>query len=452
MTASTYTSNNNYVGGDILTVAVHDAAGASDSQQVAITVNSVANQPAVISGTTSGAVTEAGGVNNATPGTPTFSGTLTDTDVDNPANTFQVVAAGAASDNGYGSYAMAAGGTWTYTLDNNNAAVQALNVGGVLTDTFTVHTQDGTAQQVTVTINGANDAAVISGITGGSVTAAGTLVATGALTGTDVDNPANTFQAVTTATASSQGFGSYTVNASGNWSYTLDSNNATVQALGPSGTLTDTFVVNTQDGTAQTITITISGSDHAPTLAPVTGPTYTDTAAADHFTAATGTLLGSDVDSGTTLTYGISGGSHDVSLSGYDTSKAGGYGTLYVSSTTGAYSFVPSDGAINALPATTTTDSFTVTVSDGTLSTQQPFTVTLNGANDAPVAVNDPNAITAGGGPITGNVLANDTDPEDNVLTVTNIVNDAVGSAPLPLTGPMAKSSRPRRPATTPTL
>ena len=52
-------------------------------------------------------------------------------------------------------------------------------------------------------------------------------------------------------------------------------------------TLTDTFAVHTQDGTAQTITITISGSDHAPTLAPVTGPTYTDTAAADHFTAAT---------------------------------------------------------------------------------------------------------------------------------------------------------------------
>ena len=33
---------------------------------------------------------------------------------------------------------MTAGGTWIYTLDNNNAAVQALNVGGTLTDTFTV--------------------------------------------------------------------------------------------------------------------------------------------------------------------------------------------------------------------------------------------------------------------------------------------------------------------------
>ena len=131
------------------------------TQQVTVTLNG-ADDAAVLAGTASGAVTEAGGVNNGTPGTPTFSGTLTDTDVDNPANTFQAVAAGTASDSGYGSYAMAAGGTWTYTLNNNNAAVQALNVGGTLTDTFTVHTQDGTAQQVTVTINGANDAPTVT--------------------------------------------------------------------------------------------------------------------------------------------------------------------------------------------------------------------------------------------------------------------------------------------------
>ena len=57
--------------------------------------------------------------------------------------------AGAPTDNHYGTYAMTAGGTWTYTLDNDNAAVQALTVGSVpLTDTFTVHTQDGTAQLV----------------------------------------------------------------------------------------------------------------------------------------------------------------------------------------------------------------------------------------------------------------------------------------------------------------
>ena len=68
----------------------------------------------------------------------------------------------------------------------------------------------------------------------------------------------------------------------------------------------------------------------------------------------------------------------------YDVSRAGPYGTLYVNSTTGAYTFVPDAGAINALTTTALT-SFTVTVSDGTLSASQTFTVTINGVNDAAI-------------------------------------------------------------------
>ena len=77
------------------------------------------------------------------------------------------------SDSGFGSYTLTAAGVWTYTLDNNNPAVQALNVGQTLTDTFTVTTVDGTAQLVTITINGANDAAVITGPVTGTVLEAG---------------------------------------------------------------------------------------------------------------------------------------------------------------------------------------------------------------------------------------------------------------------------------------
>ena len=56
-------------------------------------------------------------------------------------------------------------------------------------------TIDGTPQVVTITINGTNDAAIISGTTTGSVTEAGactygTPTATGTLTDTDVDNHA----------------------------------------------------------------------------------------------------------------------------------------------------------------------------------------------------------------------------------------------------------------------
>src|SRR5438876_539022 len=87
-------------------------------------------------------------------GIPTASGTLTDTDVDNAANTFTAVTARTASTGLYPYTTLFRSGVWTYTVNNNNATVQGLNVGGTLTDTFTVTTVDGTQQLVTITING----------------------------------------------------------------------------------------------------------------------------------------------------------------------------------------------------------------------------------------------------------------------------------------------------------
>ncbi|RUU22958.1 MULTISPECIES: VCBS domain-containing protein [unclassified Mesorhizobium] len=222
------------------------------------------NDAAVISGVSTGAVVEAGGVANAITGTPTVSGTLTDTDVDNTPNTFQAVAPGTAGDHGYGTYQMTAGGVWTFTLNNNNAAVQGLNVGQHLTETFTVHTQDGTAQVVTVTINGTNDAAVISGTIAGTVVEAGGAIngtpsVSGTLTDTDVDNLANTFQAVGAGGATDHGYGTFAMNAAGTWTYTLDNTNSAVQELNAGDHLIDTFTVRTADGTAQVVTVTING-------------------------------------------------------------------------------------------------------------------------------------------------------------------------------------------------
>ncbi|MEI9416429.1 VCBS domain-containing protein, partial [Mesorhizobium sp. Cs1321R2N1] len=222
------------------------------------------NDAAVISGVVTGSVIEAGGVGNAIAGTPTASGTLTDTDVDNTPNTFQAVAAGAVSDHSYGTYQMTTGGVWTFTLNNSNATVQGLNAGQHLTETFTVHTQDGTAQVVTIDITGKNDAAVVSGAIGGTVVEAGGAIngvptVSGTLTDTDVDNPANTFQAVAAGGATDHGYGTFAMTAAGNWTYTLDNTNIAVQELNAGDHLTDTFTVLTADGTAQVVTITING-------------------------------------------------------------------------------------------------------------------------------------------------------------------------------------------------
>ena len=86
-------------------------------------------------------------------GKVTDTGTLTDTDVDNTPNTFIAAAAGSATDHGYGTYQMTAAGVWTYTLNYSNPTVRGLNEHQHVTDTFTVHTVDGTAKVVTVTVS-----------------------------------------------------------------------------------------------------------------------------------------------------------------------------------------------------------------------------------------------------------------------------------------------------------
>ena len=138
-----------------------------------------------------------------------------------------------------------------------------------------------------------------------------------------------------------------------------------------------------------------------PTLNAIIGPTEIDTTVFDLFTATSGTFLASSPNSGATLTFGVSGGTAGSTVIDgvtYDVSRAGPYGTLYVDSTTGAYTFVPDNDAINALVAPTITD-FTITVSDGTLSANQPFTIAINGTNDAAIISGATNgtAIEAGG-------------------------------------------------------
>ena len=377
---------------DSFTVQVTD--GAATANVAATFAITGANDAAVISGTSTGAVTEAGGVANGTPGTPTATGTLTSTDVDGTANLFTAITAGAASTGGYGTYGMNTAGVWTYTLNNSNATVQALAAAATLSDTFTVSTADGTTQTVTVTITGANDAAIVSGTTTGAVTEAGgvangtpgTPTATGTLTSTDVDGTANLFTATTAGAASAGGYGTYGMNTAGVWTYTLNNSNATVQALAAAATLNDTFTVSTADGTAQVVTVTITGANDTPVLTTPGAISLTDTAAVDTFSDQTGNLNATDADTGTTLTYGISSGSSNsttINSVTYNVSLTGTYGTLYLNSSTGAYLYRPNATAINALNADAS-ETFTVTASDGSLSTSSTLTVNLTGTADLP--------------------------------------------------------------------
>ena len=248
---------------DSFVISVSD--GSLSAEQVfTININGV-DDAAIISGTKTGSSIESGGVANAVSGPPVTTGKLSDVDVDDPADTFTAVNSPTPSAHGYGTFTMTADGVWAYTLDQSNSAVQALNIGETLTDTFTVTSIGGTPQLITITINGSNDAAIISGTATGTVTEAacgerGTPTATGRLTDTDVDNTPDSFTPVTSPRASDHGYGSFQMTADGVWTYTLDNANF---AQAPTGrdTRTDTFTVTTIDGTAQVVTITIRGTN-----------------------------------------------------------------------------------------------------------------------------------------------------------------------------------------------
>ncbi|MFZ6820336.1 putative Ig domain-containing protein [Undibacterium sp. Ji22W] len=124
-------------------------------------VVTAANDASLITGVDVGTVIEAGGATNSQPGVPIASGNLTCSDIDNSPNTFQVVSAGNVSAEEHGTFTMTAGGDWSYSLNNNDAAVQALRVGSALTDHITVASLDGTQKVVTITIKGSNDAPIV---------------------------------------------------------------------------------------------------------------------------------------------------------------------------------------------------------------------------------------------------------------------------------------------------
>ncbi len=317
------------------TLKVTDGSGATDTETLTINLDGI-NDTASITGDVSGDVTEAG---EDGAGITTATGDLDAQDRDDPDDSFQAVATATASDSGYGTYTVDSHGTWSYTLDNTNPDVQALNDGDPLQDTFTVYSIDGTAQQITVTIHGDNDLPFVSGDLLADVTEAGNSnsggdpIATGTLTADDVDNPDNVFQAA--SGDSSNGYGTFSVDADGNWTYTLDNGNDDVQALNDGDTLTDYFTVLSDDGTPTQVQITIHGADDVIIVTPPATYTGLD-AVNDHDgdlgTGSSTSPLITGTNNGETINGRLSGSGADTinALGGNDTVNAGDGGdTVY---------------------------------------------------------------------------------------------------------------------------
>lgn len=101
-----------------------------------------------------------------------------------------------------------------------------------------------------------NTAAVFSGNTSGELNKTETNLV-GSIVITDPDSGENTATVQTNFTTS---YGSFSITADGQWSYSLDSSNAEVQALASEAeSLTDRIAITSIDGTTSTVTITITG-------------------------------------------------------------------------------------------------------------------------------------------------------------------------------------------------
>jgi VCBS repeat-containing protein len=345
----TYTPSANYNGADSFIVQVTDDDGNVETQTINITVSPV-NDTAVIAGNDTGSVQEDIAVVADNIST---SGTLTITDPDSGESSFQAATVGGT----YGDLTIDTAGNWSYSADNTQAAIQALDLGESLTDTLTVSAFDGTTHNVVITINGSEDAAVISGTTTGSVAEDGTLTSSGALTISDTDTSDSPSFANMGVTAGDNGYGTFEMTA-GTWTYTLNNVHPAVQALDVSETLTDTFTFSASDGSLQLVTVTINGAEDAPVFDSSAVTAATEDVAYSY------TITTSDVDvESVTITA--------PTLPAWLTLVDNGDGTATLSGT-------PSNAEVG-------NHNVVLNVSDGALSRNQNFTITVSNANDLPV-------------------------------------------------------------------
>ncbi|SUI91498.1 retention module-containing protein [Shewanella morhuae] len=360
------------------TFTVLNADGVT-STTVTITINGTDDVPTLVADT--GSVTEDTAV--TVDGNLTTSGTL-EAGTGGDAGEDKFIADNFTGN--YGSLTLDANGNWVYTADNSQAAIQALNVGESLTDTFTVLNADGvTSTTVTITINGTDDVPTLVADTGSvtedtAVTVDGNLTTSGTLeAGTGGDAGEDKF----IADNFTGNYGSLTLDANGNWVYTADNSQAAIQALNVGESLTDTFTVLNADGvTSTTVTITINGTDDVPTLVADTGSVTEDTAV---------TVDGNLTTSGT-LEAGTGGDAGEDKF--IADNFTGNYGSLTLDANGNwVYTADNSQAAIQALNVgESLTDTFTVLNADGVTSTT--VTITINGTDDVPTLVADTGSVT----------------------------------------------------------
>lgn len=329
-----------------------------------------------------------------------------DSDVDHGAQ-LQIASPGALVGQ-FGILQLAVDGSYRYQLDNGLQAVQSLAEGDTLTEAFAYQITDGqllAASVLTITINGRNDAPVAVGDMA-ALQEDTVSVASGNVLINDHDADEGSTLAVISAGTLQGIYGQLVINGDGSYRYEL-SDSSTVQALAGDEMVTDTFTYSVSDGdlvASSALTFNITGSNDAPV------------AAEDHATLAedaaevVGNVLGNDrdVDSGSTLAVTA------ATLQGH-------YGVLRLEAD-GSFRYGLDNDQVQSLSGSQSlVETFSYQVTDGQASVAETVAITIQGANDTPVASADTASLSEDTVSLSGSVLANDEDVDSgDVLTVVN--------------------------------
>ncbi|MEJ6399581.1 Ig-like domain-containing protein, partial [Yoonia sp. 208BN28-4] len=300
----------------------------------------------------------------------------------------------------------------TYTIVDDNG----------LTDTTTV----------TVTVTGTNDGPVAVADTG--TTDEDTPVVLDNVLGNDTDPDGDTLTVaevdgdpanVGTPTDGSDG-GSFTINPDGTASFDPDGDFEEL-APGEEATTSITYTVTDPDGaeSTTTVTVTVTGVNDAPNAVDSSYTVGQDEAAGDEdanaITDDTGEGVDSDPEDDPLTVVAVDGDAANVG-----NVVAGDNGGLFTINADGTVDF-DANGEFDDLGEgedATTTVSYTIADPDGLESTAN-VTFTVTGTNDGPVAVADPFEVNEDDAPADlGNVLDNDTDPDGDPLTVSEVNGD----------------------------
>ncbi|OED44220.1 hypothetical protein ACH42_08195 [Endozoicomonas sp. (ex Bugula neritina AB1)] len=372
---------------------VSDGELNSTEQTLSFDVTAIADT-AVISGDATGSVTEDSAIQ--------VSGTLTVSDPDAGEAFFQ------SEDNiagTYGSLTIDQHGEWSYTASNDDSAIQSLADGESLTDIIEVQSIDGTKQNIVITINGTNDQTAIEEAAYSYTIPAGAFV--------DPDSDSLSVSA-TLANGDSLPAWLNFDEASRTFSGTPDDADL--------GSLSVKVMVSDESGETELFFgLNIEAVDDAPVANSVDlGDTNED--ASIIITEASLLANASDVDgdSLSVTNLSLSADNGVWFIDGGNPVNSDELGSI-VNNNDGTWTFTPianlNSGGMNHVV-------FDVTISDGTVGDEVTTTAQLGitPVNDGPVAVIDSADATADTGTsFTDNILFNDSDIENDSLTVEQV-------------------------------